>query len=302
MTSSNVTKKRIRAFSLIELSIVLIIIGLIVGGFLAGTALVKNAELRAIMTEAREYSVAVRAFFAQYDALPGDSTRDYTNSGYTGNDNGKIEYQSKSCDTATDLNLCKKQASEAFSAVYTLGKLGILDKKYPQNTNLTAFGEIGSTNSSTDLLPQSHYPQSKKSTLGWSFDNITIKGMEKNVVFLAKSLPVFPANCQISGSTGERCGVRKHINNSGDVISSGYDNPNNQTISRYKGITPHDAKLIDEKIDNGWPENGYVVATNFVPTGDTTYQYSCYNPDTKEYNQTKKDNESCIIASVIDFK
>lgn len=60
------------AFSLVELSIVLVILGLLVGGILAGQSLIRAAELRAISTEHQRYITAVRAFRDRYFAIPGD--------------------------------------------------------------------------------------------------------------------------------------------------------------------------------------------------------------------------------------
>ena len=40
-----------RAFSLVELSIVLVILGLLVGGVLSGQALIRASELRSIATD-----------------------------------------------------------------------------------------------------------------------------------------------------------------------------------------------------------------------------------------------------------
>ena len=60
------------AFTLIELSIVLIIIGLLVAGITGGASLIKSAQLRSVMSEARGYNVAVNSFVVQYDELPGD--------------------------------------------------------------------------------------------------------------------------------------------------------------------------------------------------------------------------------------
>ena len=84
-------------FTLIELSIVLIIIGLLIAGVSAGGSLIKGAEIRSIMSDARTYSVAIKTYFVQYDSLPGDGTKDLKSSGYVGDNDGKIEYQSKTC-------------------------------------------------------------------------------------------------------------------------------------------------------------------------------------------------------------
>ena len=47
MTADETTASRQQGFTLIELSIVLVIIGLLVGGVLAGKALIQQAEIRA---------------------------------------------------------------------------------------------------------------------------------------------------------------------------------------------------------------------------------------------------------------
>ena len=58
------------AFTLVELSIVLIIVGLLVGGVLTGQALIRAAELRAITTEKDKYITTLYAFRDKYQALP----------------------------------------------------------------------------------------------------------------------------------------------------------------------------------------------------------------------------------------
>ena len=63
-----------RGFTLIELSIVIVIIGLIAGGILVGKDMIRAAEIRAIATELQHYRAAVKTFEATYDALPGDMT------------------------------------------------------------------------------------------------------------------------------------------------------------------------------------------------------------------------------------
>ena len=60
------------AFSLVELSIVLVILGLLVGGVLSGQSLIHAAQLRAVSTEFTRYSTAALAFRDKYFQNPGD--------------------------------------------------------------------------------------------------------------------------------------------------------------------------------------------------------------------------------------
>lgn len=61
-----------RGFSLVELSIVLVILGLLVGGVLSGQSLIRAAELRSVSTDVARYQAAIQAFRDKYFALPGD--------------------------------------------------------------------------------------------------------------------------------------------------------------------------------------------------------------------------------------
>ncbi len=61
-------------FSLVELSIVLVILGLLTGGILTGQNLIRAAELRSITTEFTAFQTAVNTFRDKYFALPGDMT------------------------------------------------------------------------------------------------------------------------------------------------------------------------------------------------------------------------------------
>lgn len=61
-----------RGFSLVELSIVLVILGLLVGGVLAGQSLIRAAELRAVTTEANRWLTSTQTFRDKYFSIPGD--------------------------------------------------------------------------------------------------------------------------------------------------------------------------------------------------------------------------------------
>jgi prepilin-type N-terminal cleavage/methylation domain-containing protein len=72
LTAQSQHKPKTSGFTLVELSIVLVIIGLIVGGVVGGQSLIKSAKITDLVSTIKETKVAVRAFDLQYDALPGD--------------------------------------------------------------------------------------------------------------------------------------------------------------------------------------------------------------------------------------
>lgn len=84
----NCHKESLKGFTLVELSIVLVILGLLVGGVLTGQSLIRASELRAITTEATGFTTAMSAFRDKYFALPGDMTNASSFWSGVGNGNG----------------------------------------------------------------------------------------------------------------------------------------------------------------------------------------------------------------------
>ena len=67
-------------FTLVEIAIVLVIIGLLLGGVLKGQEMIKNAEIRGVISEIRGLSTAMYAYRDRYNAIPGDDAAAITNS------------------------------------------------------------------------------------------------------------------------------------------------------------------------------------------------------------------------------
>jgi prepilin-type N-terminal cleavage/methylation domain-containing protein len=59
-------------FTLVELSIVLVIIGLIVSGILVGQDMIRAAEIRSTVSQIESYNTAVNTFRDKYRNIPGD--------------------------------------------------------------------------------------------------------------------------------------------------------------------------------------------------------------------------------------
>lgn len=86
-------------FTLLELSIVLVIIGLIVGGVLVGRDLIHASEIRATISQYEKFNTATNTFKVKYGGLPGDLEWTKAKSfglyaitiAYYGDDNGLLE-------------------------------------------------------------------------------------------------------------------------------------------------------------------------------------------------------------------
>ena len=59
-------------FSLVQMSMVLVIIGLIIGGVLVGRDLIKASKLRSVITDIEKFNAAANAFQNKYNCIPGD--------------------------------------------------------------------------------------------------------------------------------------------------------------------------------------------------------------------------------------
>lgn len=59
-------------FTLVEIAIVMVIIGLLIGGVLKGQAMIQNAKVKRVAKQADEIRAAVMSFYDKYGMYPGD--------------------------------------------------------------------------------------------------------------------------------------------------------------------------------------------------------------------------------------
>lgn len=80
-------RKTERGFTLVELSIVLVIIGLLIGGILAAQSMISTAKITSFIAQIGRIDAEVEAFKSKYNYLPGDAPQ------FSGDGNGILACQ-----------------------------------------------------------------------------------------------------------------------------------------------------------------------------------------------------------------
>jgi prepilin-type N-terminal cleavage/methylation domain-containing protein len=156
------TSYKNRGFTLVELSIVLIIIGFIIAGVSAGMALVSTSKLRAVTTEAQTLQTGALTFTTTYKGFPGDMSNATTVLGTVdkaGNaiNNGNGDGCFASCGSAT-IN-----SSEVFGFFQQLAYVGLIPGIFTGVTDASSSNQ-GST-------PGKNIPYSKYGGGYWAINS-----------------------------------------------------------------------------------------------------------------------------------
>jgi len=120
-----------KGFTLVEIAIVLVIIGLLLGGVLKGQELIKSAKVKAQIEQINGIVAGINTYQDKYGALPGDDANAQTNTGDTNltNGNGNGYFSAKEGDqyiwedlaAANLLNGYKPAANGRFINKYGFG-------------------------------------------------------------------------------------------------------------------------------------------------------------------------------------
>ena len=146
------TLRPVSGFTLVELSIVLVVIGLIVGGILGGKALIKNAQTQKVTTDIAKIKTSVNIFEMTYDALPGDMA----------DANYPFGIGAGGFDCATTLVLCNGNGD---------GRISVADDEHLKAWRHLALAEILPTNFSggTSATPIVFGENAMKSPIGGGY-------------------------------------------------------------------------------------------------------------------------------------
>lgn len=156
-----------KAFSLVELSIVLVILGLLTGGILSGQSLIRAAELRGVVMEFHRYSTAMMTFRDRYMALPGDF-RDATR--FWGKDNAAC---SSHTGTATPTGTCNGNGDGMVNAAAAAGATSEMFQSWKQMALAGliegTYSGVAGSESTTQHLIAVNAPPSKIGDVAWGF-------------------------------------------------------------------------------------------------------------------------------------
>jgi prepilin-type N-terminal cleavage/methylation domain-containing protein len=89
---STMTDSSRQGFTLVELSIVLVIIGLLLGGVLIGRDMIRQSQLRSVTADVEGYFAATQMFMDKYNCIPGDcsNAETYWTDAADGNGDGRL--------------------------------------------------------------------------------------------------------------------------------------------------------------------------------------------------------------------
>jgi len=143
---SNKTNRQ--AFSLLELSLVVIIISLLIAGASSGLKIVRKAQIQSTIKEILDYKYAFHEFVILYQAFPGDFDQAYE---YFAGDDDTICGQKTDCNGDGDgkIELSQKANSEEFRAWQHLYLTGLVDTAFAgewNETNSVAEAKLNNAN------------------------------------------------------------------------------------------------------------------------------------------------------------
>lgn len=271
------TRNRTTGFTLIELSIVLVIIGLLIGGVLVGRDLIKAAEIRAQVSQIEKYNTATHTFKLKYGQLPGDMDG-VTAAAFgfvarsggpgRGDNNGVIYPTSYGASTPPWYSLYPwGQAAESLFFWEDLSKGGLIDGSF----NTATDAALGGTTSSGF---ERYFPPAKIGN--GNFVTIYSGG-------------IYTSSFTDPGKNLLSISVPTQI-----FVSNYTSTPGMSAIQAYN---------IDTKIDDGMPKQGTLKAFylngnggTWSPNAAADSSTTCYNTTSNTYSVGNGDRFNCGLS------
>lgn len=262
------SKKDNHGFTLMEMSVVLVIIGLIIGGITIGQSLIRQSQINSVLTDVQRYVQATQNFQAKYGALPGDFSGTSVTAG---------------------------GAAALWGAGTTCPPTSVLPLTPPATCNGDGNGQIGISGATT-VAPEEYFYY-------WEhlINGQFIQGSFSGTPGSAGSADhVFGTNSPGSRVKGAGFGISwvgtinngtsyYYPNNFGHVLFFGGYKSNSLPAGNI--LKPLEALSIDSKFDDGYPGTGN------IQTWQQTGSYQCTTSATQpsSYNNALSDYECSLL-------
>ncbi len=280
-------------FSLLQLSIALVIMGLLVGGTLTGRDLINNAIIRSQISQIEKYNTAVGTFQNKYGGLPGDLRVDLAiQFGFnTSGSNGSIGWRDGNGFIDGYCNGCGNWVLQAYGETVLfwqdLSQANMIDGTFPNS---------GATSGAVTTAPWS---LAKGTTyIGDYFP--TAKIGQGNFMYVYDG----QNNYYQIGSTWYLQGGDNWYGLSAMTSVLG-----NGGMTSNPAMTVQQAYNIDKKMDDGLPTTGNVQAlylsgwvANWANSQATDSTTSCYNTTTNTYSISKNGGNGMNCALSFQFQ
>jgi len=238
-----------RGFTLLELSIVITVIGLIIGGITVGRSVIRNSELQSVISDVNRFKNAIKLFRDKYHDLPGNKQ------------DGVAFWGADSACPAV-ANLVPKAATcngsgDGFISGSAGTPLAIGGNYYESlrawqqlaNARFIEGGYSGADGTTTHYALGINIPASKMKQRGYTLSYAAPTGMNGTAGAVAG---VFGANY-------------RHIIVFGMTTGIPLNEPANMA-----GLQADDAESIDQKIDDAQPGTGNVLTYTNNAASPTT--------------------------------
>jgi prepilin-type N-terminal cleavage/methylation domain-containing protein len=218
-------------FTLVELAIVLVIIGLLTGVVVGSQVMIRNAELQSIVSDYNRYKEAVTTFKKQYNAIPGDMI-----------DAVDFWGQSTACSGGSATGTCNGDGDGLLEYGSGAGASG---EAYQFWRQLALAGRINGVYSGTSGAISGY-----NSDVGVNTPAAKIGGVGWDAGHGAGLVSAYFT------TIGDSAGY-------GNYFRIGKDSGNNRQLDG-PFMTPEEAWKIDTKLDDGKPGWGTIIASNPV--------------------------------------